>query len=216
MFFVQQKHASPLKLRYVIILTEADLNFQTSNSLLHSGPIPAALVSCLDVSAQDWLKLCMQAQVFYESLTDYNIRFVIEWPGKDKAESFLACKLQLQDMIEVGEMNPYQKHEASTLKQPPRAVLGISDRNLSGFIFLDHPFMTTSGCMFIPLDLYRSASKSTIKSKITEPRNLRTSSCRSASGSHGCTRRKRIQLTARSALELSTFLSRGEEGREVF
>jgi hypothetical protein len=121
----------------------------------------------------------MQAQVFYESITDYNIRFVIEspdfeipsfpnqLPGKDKAESSLVCKLQLQDMIEVGEMNPCQKHEASILKQRPREVLGISDRNLSGFIFRDHPFMTTSSCMFIPLDIYRSASKSTIKSKIT-------------------------------------------------
>jgi hypothetical protein len=62
----------------------------------------------------------------YESLTNYTIRFVVEWPdfeilsfpnplaGKDKSESSYVCKLQLKEMMEEGELSPYQKHEATS------------------------------------------------------------------------------------------------------
>jgi hypothetical protein len=122
--------------------------------------------------------------VQYAGPVDYSIRFAIEWSDfdiisflnrhscNDKSESSLVCKLQLHSMIDedhaefVPDARGYYSH-ADTAKTSG-CILGPPQRGLPRFILRDHPFLNANGCMYIPVDIYRRGSKTTVQAKANE------------------------------------------------
>jgi hypothetical protein len=161
-------------------------------------------------------------KVVYESLTDYRINFVLEWPdfevqtfsnpttGKDS----YVCKLHLKAMMEEGEDSLYQRHEAKTLHHTLQRLeekyLAYLDDTFKAQNFTIEPthFQAKNGCMYLPLDTSRRAGGGTIDKMISQYNELQDSGLliRFELPLRGCTQRRRTPPTLCSELELNTTL----------
>jgi hypothetical protein len=122
--------------------------------------------------------------VNYSRPVDYNIRFVVEWPdfeilsfpnrlpGKEDAEPSLVCKLQVQGMIDEGDLSLYQMHEATYLKKTLESLQAHYSNFLSAtypdFTFEMAPILSENSCMNVPVDIYKRAGKASMSSKTAD------------------------------------------------
>jgi hypothetical protein len=126
-------------------------------------------------------------KVVYESLTDYRINFVLEWPdfevqtfsntltGKDS----YVCKLHLKAMMQEGEDSLYQRHEAKslhhTLQRLEEKYFDFLTETFQDFTIEPTHFQSKNGCMYLPLDTTRRVEGVTIDKVIAQYNELHDS-----------------------------------------